>query len=149
MAVAERAGAGAGPVGSNPPHLGNPILELREEQLVGHGDGKLQSLHRFRSFVSRFELGIHPLLAEESRTIFRNAVTAHEADGLAHHVRAVAGVPELARRTQNVGQRIEQGKFHQRVGLQFLFALVIAFANRAGGDIAKAPEPPVVSSTIP
>ena len=128
----ERAGAGAGPVGGDAPHFGNPILELREEQLVGHGDGKLQALHGFRSFVGGFELGIHPFLAEESGTILRDAVTAHEADGFAHHVRAVAGVPELARRAKDIGQRIEHGKLHQRIGLQFLFAFVIALAHRCG-----------------
>ena len=45
----------------------NPLLELREEQLVGHRDGKLQALHGFRAFVSGFELRIHPFLAEEAR----------------------------------------------------------------------------------
>ena len=39
---------------------------------------------------------VHPLVAEEAGAVFGDAVAAHEADGFAHHVGAVAGVPELA-----------------------------------------------------
>jgi len=51
----ECAGAGAGPVGGNAPHFQNPLFELREEQLFGHRDGKLQALHGFGAFVGGFE----------------------------------------------------------------------------------------------
>ena len=125
----QRAGAGAGTLAGKPAHFGNPLLELREEQFVRHRDGKLQPLHGFRAFVSRFELRIHPFLAEETGAIFRDAVAAHEADGFAHHVRAVAGVPEFARGAKHIGQRVKDGKFHQRIGFQFIGAGQIAFAD--------------------
>ena len=89
-------------------HLGNPLPVLREEQLVGHGERELETLHGLRAFVGGFELGVHPLLAQEARAILRDAVAAHEADGFAHHVGAVAGVPELAGGAEDVGLRIEQ-----------------------------------------
>ena len=111
---AERASAGAGAVGGDAFHFGNPLLELGEEQRVGHGDGKLQSLHRLRAFVGGFELRVHPFLAEETGAILREAVAAHEADGFAHHVRAVAGVPKLAGGAKDVGQRIELGELGER-----------------------------------
>ncbi len=115
--------------------LGDPLLELREEQLVRHGDGELQALHGFRAFVGGFELRVHPFLAEESGAIFRDAVATHEADGFAHHVGAVAGVPELARGAEDVGQRVEQGELNQRVGFQFVSALQSRCADGLGIDL--------------
>ena len=40
--------------------------ELRQEQLVGHGDGELAPLHRLGPFVGGLELRVHPLLAQEA-----------------------------------------------------------------------------------
>ena len=60
----------------------------------------------------------HPLVAEESRAVFGHAVTAHEADGLAHHGGAVAGVPELASGAEDVGQGVAPGVLDEGVGLQ-------------------------------
>ena len=128
----ERAGASAGPAGSQPAHVGNPLLELGQEQLIGHRDRELQPLHGFRPFIGGFELRIHPLLAEKAGAILGDAVTSHEADGLAHHGGAVAGVPEFARRTKNVGQRVEFDKLNHRVGFQFLRPFQVAFADRTG-----------------
>ena len=109
MALASVQAPVPGRFAGQPAHLGDPLLELREEQLVRHGDGKLQTLHGFRAFVGGFQLRIHPFLAEEAGAILRDAVAAHEADGFAHHVRAVAGVPEFARGAKHIGQRIENG----------------------------------------
>ena len=125
------AGAGAGALGGDARHLGNPLPVLREEQLVGHGERELETLHRFGAFVGGFELGVHPLLAQEARAILRDAVAAHEADGFAHHVGAVAGVPELAGGAEHVGLRIEQHELHQRIGLQARRALLVALRLRA------------------
>ena len=104
----QRAGAGAGPVVGDQAHLANPVAELRQEQLVGHGEAELAALHGFRAFVGGFELRIHPLVAQEAGAIFGDAVAAHQADGFAHHLRAVAGVPELAGGAKHVGDAIEQ-----------------------------------------
>ena len=111
----ERAGAGAGTLGSDAAQVVNPLFELRKEQLVGHGNGKLQALHRLRALVGGFELRVHPFLSEEARAILRDSVAAHEADGFPHHVGAVTGVPELAGRAKDVSQGIEDDKLQERV----------------------------------
>ena len=82
-------------------------LELRQEQVVGHGDAELAALDGFGTFVGGFELRVHPLVAEEAGAVLGDAVAAHQADGFAHHVRAVAGVPELAGGAEDVGDAIE------------------------------------------
>ena len=56
---------------------------------------QLAPLHGFGTFIGGFELRIHPLVAEEAGAIFGDAVAAHQADGFAHHVGAMTGVPEL------------------------------------------------------
>ena len=61
----QRAGAGAGTLGGDAAHLGDPLLELGQEQLVGHGDGELEALDGFGAFVGGLELGVHPFLAQE------------------------------------------------------------------------------------
>ncbi len=107
-------------------HFASPLAELGEEQLVGHGDAELAALHGFGTFVGGFELGIHPLVAEEAGAVFGDAVTAHEADGFAHHLRAVAGVPQLAGGAEHVGHAIEDGVLHQGIFLE------LGTAGRAG-----------------
>jgi len=82
----------------------NPAAELRQEERVRHGHGKLASLHRLGAFVGSLELCVHPLISEEPGAIFGDAIAAHQADGFAHHLRAPARVPELCRRAKYVGQ---------------------------------------------
>ena len=95
-----------------------PGAELGEEDLGGHGDGELAALHGFGTFVGGFELRVHPLVGEEAGAIFGDAVAAHEADGLAHHVGAVAGVPELGGGAEDVGFGVFENELHERVGLR-------------------------------
>jgi hypothetical protein len=66
-------------------HLADPFAELRQEQLVGHGDAELAPLHGFGAFVGGFELRVHPLVSQEAGAILGDAVAAHQADGFAHH----------------------------------------------------------------
>ena len=112
----EGAGAGARAVVADLAHLADPLVELRQEQVVGHGDAELAALHGFGTFVGGFELRVHPLVAEEAGAVLGDAVAAHQADGLAHHARAVAGVPELAGGAEDVGDGVEQRVVHQRRG---------------------------------
>ncbi len=114
----QRARAGAGTLGGDPAHLLDPRLELRQEERVGHGDGELAPLHRFRSLVGRFQLRIHPLVAEEARAVFRDAVAAHQADRFAHHLRAPARVPQLGGGAKDVGQRVQKNETQKRIGFQ-------------------------------
>ena len=67
---------------------------------------ELAALDGLGAFVGRLELGVHPLLAQEAGAVLGDAVAAHQADGLAHHGGAVAGVPQLAGRAEDVGQRV-------------------------------------------
>src|ERR1035441_6038942 len=85
--------SGAGTLAGDAAHLRNPRLELREEERVGHGDRKLAALYRFRPLVGRLQLRIHPLIAEEARAVFGDAVATHQADRFAHHLCAPARVP--------------------------------------------------------
>ena len=71
---------------------------------------KLAALHGLGPFVGGLELRVHPLVAEEARAILGDAVAAHQADGLAHHVGAVAGVPQLAGRAEHVGDANRAGR---------------------------------------
>ena len=80
-------------VGGDAAHLPDPGVELGEEDLGGHGYGQLTALYSFRTFIGGFELCVHPLVGKEAGTVFGDAVAAHEADGFAHHVGAVAGIP--------------------------------------------------------
>ena len=100
------------------PHLLDPRAELRQEDLGGHGHRQLPPLHRFRPFVGRLQLRVHPLVGQEAGAVLGDAVSAHQAHRLAHHVGAVAGVPQLGRRAQHVGLGVLQHKIHQRIGLQ-------------------------------
>ena len=138
MAVASVQAPVPGRSPGEPAHLGDPLLELREEQLVRHGDGKLQALHGLGAFVSGFQLRVHPFLAEEAGAIFRDAVAAHEAHGFAHHVGAVAGVPELAGGTEHVGLRIEHGEADQRIGFQLLER---GSSSRSADGLGGEPQP--------
>ncbi len=101
------------------PHLGGPGAELGQEDLGGHGHRQLAALHGFRAFVGGFELRVHPLVAEEAGAVLGDAVAAHQADGLAQHVGAVAGIPELGGRANHVGFGVHQHVLHQRIGFQF------------------------------
>ena len=113
----QRARAGAGMCRGNPPHLGRPCAELRQKDLADViVTVKLPALHRFGSLVGRFELRVHPLAGQESRAVLGDSVSAHQAHGLAHHVGAVAGVPQLGRRAQHIGLGILQDELHQRIG---------------------------------
>ena len=96
-------------------HFADPLAELRQEQVVGHGDAELAALHGLGAFVGGLELRVHPLVAQEAGAILGDAVAAHEAHRFAHHVRAVAGVPQLAGGAEDVGHRIEQRVLHQNV----------------------------------
>ena len=102
--------------GTNRAHAGNPSPELREEHGIGHGDRELPALDSFRAFVGGFQLGVHPLMPNKSWAILGDAIAAHQADGLAHDVRAMAGIPELGGRAEHIGQRVEQHEFYERVG---------------------------------
>src|SRR5207237_3886203 len=82
--------------------------KLREEDIVGHGDAELAPLDGLGALISSLELGVHPLMAQETGTVLGDAVTAHETDGLAHHAGAMAGVPELARGAEDVGDGVEE-----------------------------------------
>ena len=63
----------------NPAHFGNPLPELRKEQLVGHGDAEIATLHRLGALVGRFQLRVHPLVSQEAGTVFGDPVAAHQA----------------------------------------------------------------------
>ena len=80
--------------------------------------GELATLHGFGAFVGRFQLRIHPLVAEEAGAVFRDAVTAHQAHRFAHHLRAPAGVPELGSRAENIGQRIQSHEAQKQIRFQ-------------------------------
>ena len=99
--------------------------KLREEDVAGHGDGQLAALHGLGAFVGGFELRVHPLVGQEAGAVLGDAVAAHQADGLAHHVGAVAGVPELGGRAEHVGLGILQHVLHQRIGLEFGAARIV------------------------
>ena len=92
--------------------------ELGEEDFAGHGDGQLAALHGFGTFVGGLELRVHPLVGEETGAIFGDAVAAHQADGFAHHVGAVAGVPELGGRAEDVGFGILEDVLHEGIGFE-------------------------------
>ena len=94
----------------------DPGAELREEDCRGHGDGELAALHGFGAFVGGFKLRVHPLVGEEAGAILGDAVAAHEADGLAHHVGAVTGVPKLGGGTEHVGLGILEDELDERIG---------------------------------
>ena len=118
MAVASAHAPVPGRSRGNPAHLLNPRLKLRQEERVGHGARKLAALHRFRSLVGRFQLRIHPLVAEEARAIFRDAVPAHQADRFTHHLRAPARVPKFGSGAKDVGQRIQKNETQKRIRFQ-------------------------------
>ena len=73
---------------------------------------------------------VHPLVGQEAGAILGDAVAAHQADGLAQHVGAVAGVPQLGGRAEHVGLGVLQDELHQRIGLQLGAARVV----RASSD---------------
>ena len=96
-----------------------PGAELGQEDLAGHGHGQLAALHGFRTFVGGFQLGVHPFVGQEAGAVLGDAVAAHQAHGLAHHVGAVAGVPELGCGADHVGLGVLEDVLHQRIGLEF------------------------------
>ena len=55
-------------------------------------------------------------MAEKPGAIFRDAVATHQTDGFAHRIRAVTGIPELGGRAEHIAERVEQHKFHERIG---------------------------------
>ena len=85
--------SGSGPLAGNTAHLLDPGAELGQEDLAGHGDRQLTPLHGLRPFVGRLQLRVHPLVGQEAGAILGDAVAAHQADGLAQHVGAVACIP--------------------------------------------------------
>ena len=106
-------------------HLGDPGAELGEEDLAGHGDGQLAPLHGLGTFVGGFELRVHPLVGEEAGAVFGDAVAAHQAHGFAHHVGAVAGVPQLGRGAEHVGLGVLEDEVHEGIGLEFSAAWIV------------------------
>ena len=52
----EGAGAGAGAVVGDEAHFADPLAELGQEELVGHGDAELAALHRLGAFVGGLQL---------------------------------------------------------------------------------------------
>ena len=76
---------------------------------------ELASLDGLGAFIGRLELRIHPFVAEESGAILGDAVAAHQTDRLPHHVGAVAGVPELGGRANDVG-RSESSTMNLTIG---------------------------------
>src|SRR5664280_3129244 len=105
--VGERAGADIGFARGDGAKVDNPRAEKRQEDLVGHGDRDLAALNGLRALIRRLELGIHPLMSEESGAVLGDAVSAHEADGLTHQGGAVTGVPELGGGAEDVGLGIK------------------------------------------
>ena len=114
----QQAGAGSRMRGGNDAHLARPGCELRQENFAGHGYGQLAALHGLGAFICRFKLRVHPFVCQKAGTILGDAVSAHQADGLTHHVRAMAGVPQLGGRAEHVGLGVLQHKLHQRIGLK-------------------------------
>ena len=116
----ERAGTGPRTIRRQPPHVGDRLAELAQEQLVRHRDAELAALlHGLGALVGGFELRIHPLVAEEAGAILRDPIAAHQADSFPHRLRAVAGVPQLAGRAEHVGDAIEQGILRERIIREF------------------------------
>ena len=85
---------------------------------TGHGDGQLAPLDSFGALVGRFQLGVHPLIGEESGTVLGDAVAAHQTDCFAHHVGAVARIPELSRGAEHVRFGVLEDEGHERVVLR-------------------------------
>ena len=111
--------------------VGDPRAEEREEDLVGHRDRDLAALDGLGALVGGLELGVHPFLPEESGAILGDAVTAHEADGFAHHRGAMAGVPELGGGAKDVGLGVEDEVLDERVGLEGFVAGGVAHPRQA------------------
>ena len=122
----QRAGPGPRTSRGDPSHFGDPARKLGQEQLVGHRDGELPALDGFRPLVGRLQLGVHPLLPQEPRAVLGDPVAPHQAHRLAHHVGAVAGVPELAGRAEDAPQGILDEVPDQRILLKRLEPLRVA-----------------------
>ena len=98
--------------------LGGPLLDLGLENLVVHRHADLAALHHFRALVRGLQLRVGPLVEEEAGAVLGDAVAAHQADGLAQHVRAVAGGPQLGRRAEHVADGAQPDVRDERVGLE-------------------------------
>ena len=131
----DRAGAGVGPPGADAAQLDDPTAEDGEKNLADHRHRKLAALDRLRPLVGGLELGVHPLVAEETRAVLGDAVAADQAHRVAHDVGAMAGVPELGGGAEDVGLRVEDEILDERIALQRLVTRRITLRFGPGGEV--------------
>ena len=112
-----------------------PGFNLREEHRIAHRLGNLTALNGLRAFIRCVKLHIRPLVEQESGAVLRDAIAAHERDRLTHHIRAMTGVPELAARTEHVG---DSHKVHVADGYIFVLLGILAFGEKLNGLIHRS-----------